>query len=260
MTSSWDALRRLASANDADHPQAGTAFVQKVSALLERTEYRRCDKGEDLEEIYRLRYKAYRLSDLVPENTSLMVHDAFDEEPNCFRFGVYVDGALTGTIRMHVVSAEHPVSPAMSVYPDLLQPRLDAGEIFVDPSRFAADPELARLYPQLPYVTVRLPIMACFHYDAPYCISMIRRDHIAFYKRVFHSVAIGEPRNYGGVVNTSALLYQIDIDAVRAPVAARFPFFLSSARERRMLFDEPALGENAPLTILPTAKYLHEAA
>jgi hypothetical protein len=249
----------MAGANDAGLPQSSPSFAQKVSALLERTEYRRCDKGEDLEDIYQLRYKSYRMSDLVPENASRLVADQFDDLPNCHRFGVYIDGHLAGTIRLHAVSAEHPTSPAMSVYGDILQPRLDEGGRFIDPSRFAADPDWSRIHPQLPYVTMRLPIMACYYFDAPYCISMIRDDHVAFYKRVFQATAIGEERPYGGVINTSALLYQIDVQAVEAPVSARFPFFLSTAREQRMLFAGPALGENAPLTILPTAKYLQAA-
>ena len=47
--------------------QKSSSFASKVDALLERTEYRRCDKGEDLEDIYRLRYKAYRSNDMVPD-------------------------------------------------------------------------------------------------------------------------------------------------------------------------------------------------
>lgn len=254
------ALRRMAGANTAVYPRRSSNFVEGVLGLLERIEYRRAEKGEDLEDIYRLRYKAYRHSDLVPENGSLAVQDRFDDLPNCHRFGVYVDGALAGTIRMHVVTQAEPFSPAMSVYPDLLDPRLAAGERFVDPSRFAGDPELSRIYPQLAYVTMRLPIMACYHFDAPYCISMIRRDHIAFYKRIFQSTAIGEARTYNGVINTSALLYQIDIPAVQEDVAERYPFFLSDSRERRMLFAKPAPGESAPLTILPTPRYFKVAA
>ena len=45
-----------------------SSFARGVLDLLERTEYRRCDKGEDLEDIYRLRYKAYRSNDMVPDS------------------------------------------------------------------------------------------------------------------------------------------------------------------------------------------------
>ena len=247
--------RHVATA-DTEH----SAFARNVFALLERTEYRRCESGEDLESISRLRYAAYRLNDLVPENADRMVMDEFDSLPNCHRFGVYVDGHLASTIRLHVVSAATPESPSTSVYPDILRPRLAAGERFIDPSRFAADPEWSRLYPQLPYLTLRLAGMACFHFDAPYCISMIREDHAAFYKRVYKSRPIGDARPYEGVINCSALLYQADVLAIQDETFARFPFFWSSKVEQRLMFGRPAKGEPVPLTILPTAKYMQRAA
>lgn len=247
---------------NADTPEAGdvSAFARNIFAVLERTEYRRCDSGEDLENIYRLRYAAYRLNDLVPENRQRMVTDEFDDLPNCHRFGVYVDGHLVSTIRLHVVTPAMPESPSTSVYPDILLPRLAAGERFIDPSRFAAHPEWSRLYPQLPYLTLRLAGMACFHFDAPYCISMIREDHAAFYKRVYKSRPIGDARPYGGVINCSALLYQADVLAIQADTFARFPFFWSSRLEQRLLFGRPRKGDPAPLTVLPTARYGRSAA
>lgn len=237
-----------------------SAFVRGVFATLERTEYRRCESGEDLEDIYRLRYDAYRLNDLVPENPDRMVTDEFDDLPNCHRFGIYIDGHLASTIRLHAVTAATPYSPSTSVYPEQLLPRLRAGERFIDPSRFAAHPEWSRTYPQLPYLTLRLAGMACFHFNAPYCISMIREDHAAFYKRVYKSRPIGEARPYGGVINCMALLYQADVLAIQNETFARFPFFWSSKLEQRMMFGRPPKGELAPLTVLPTAKYMLRAA
>lgn len=237
-----------------------STFARHVESLLERTEYRRCEKGEDLEDIYRLRYAAYKLNDLVPENRDHIVHDPFDELPNCYRFGVFIDGNLVSTIRLHSVSAAMPWSPSMSVYPDILEPRLAAGGRFVEPSRFAADHEWSRVYPQIPYLTLRLAGMACFHFDAPHCISMIREDHAAFYKRIYRSRPIGDARPYGGVINCFALLYEADVLAIKEETYARFPFFRSTKLEQRMLFGEPPVGEAAPLTVLPTAKYLSDAA
>jgi hypothetical protein len=79
-----------------------SSFARNVLALLERTEYRRCDKGDDLEDVYRLRYSAYRMNDLVAENPDHVVHDPFDDLPNCYRFGVFIDGHLVSTIRLSI--------------------------------------------------------------------------------------------------------------------------------------------------------------
>ncbi|MBX3566588.1 MAG: hypothetical protein KF914_00930 [Rhizobiaceae bacterium] len=251
---SGDAARARANAG----PDA-SEFARKVSELLERTEYRRCDKGEDLEDIYRLRYKSYRLSDMVGDNPSQTIHDSLDETPNCYKLGVYIDGDLVSTLRLHHASRRHPLSPSTMVYGDILHPLMAAGDSFIDPSRFAADPEWSRIYPQIPYLTLRLAGMACFHFEAPYCLSVIRKEHAGFYKRIYSSEQIGESRSYPGL-NYPVVLYRATIAQIRERTFTRFPFFKSTPMEQRLLFAQPDAGELAPLTILPTAKYFRDAA
>jgi hypothetical protein len=249
---------RSAGADDGDTSEI-SSFARNILALLERTEYRRCDKGEDLEDIYRLRYKSYRLSDMVPENPDHIVHDELDEAPNCYKFGIYVDGALVSTLRIHHACAATPESPSTTVYGDILRPMMAKGLSFVDPSRFAADPDWSRVFPQIPYLTLRLAGMACFHFDAPFCLSTIREEHAGFYKRIYCSEQIGELRNYPGL-NYPVVLYRADVSAIRERSFSRFPFFKSTAMEQRLMFGRPQRGELAPLTILPTAKYFRDAA
>ncbi|MBD0414356.1 hypothetical protein ICI42_06800 [Tianweitania sp. Rool2] len=249
---------QTAGADQADASEV-SSFARNVSSLLDRVEYRRCDKGEDLEDIYRLRYKSYRLVDMVPHNENSIVHDALDESPNCYKFGIYVDGTLVSTLRIHHAHREVMDSPSTTVYGDLLRPQLAKGVSFVDPSRFAADPEWSRVYPQIPYVTLRLAGMACFHFNAPFCLSTIRPEHAGFYRRIYQSEQIGELRDYPGL-NYQVVLFRADVNAIRARSLQRFPFFRSSVLEQRLLFDAPSVGENAPLTVLPSAKYIRDAA
>jgi hypothetical protein len=238
---------------------AHSSFVRNVYKLLERTEYRRCDKGEDLEEIYRLRYKSYRSNQMVPDLLDHMIHDELDEVPNVFKFGVYIDQRLVSTLRVHHATLATPDSTSTKAFGDIVYPMLEAGSTFVCPSRFASDPEWTRVYPQLPYVTTRLASMACFHFGATYGLSTVREDHAAFYKRVWFSEPISEARPYPGVVNRVAL-YRTDAHRNRGRLFARFPFFGSTPMEQRLLFEQPDAGELAPLTVLPTAKYYREAA
>ncbi len=233
---------------------APSHFAQGILDLLRRTEYRRVDSGEDLEDIYRLRYRSYRLNDLVPANPEHRVHDPLDETTNVMKFGVYIDENLVSTIRLHHVHAGERSSPAMSVFGDVLRPRLDAGQSFIDPSRFAVDTGWSVIFPQIPYLTLRLAGMACVHFNAPFCISMIREDHAAFYKRIYKSHQVGEPRNYGGVIKCDALLYEADVLGIMEESYRRYPFFRSRASERRLLFDRPSLGINAPMTVIPSAQ------
>ena len=192
-----DVVQRAGGFTDTDSPEI-SEFSRKVSELLERTEYRRCDKGEDLEDIFRLRYKSYRLSDMVSENEAHVIEDDLDDVPNCYKFGIYIDGVLVSTLRLHHVTERHPYSASTMVYGDILQPMLAQGDTFVDPSRFAADPEWSRVHPQIPYLTLRLAGMACFYFDTPYCLSTIKEEHAGFYKRIYRSEKIGELRDYRG--------------------------------------------------------------
>jgi hypothetical protein len=48
-----------------------------------------------------------------------------------------------------VTSAQRD-SVAVSHFPDVMNPLLDAGQTFIDPVRFAADPEIMREYPACP--------------------------------------------------------------------------------------------------------------
>ena len=236
-----------------------SSFTRKVEALLERTEYRRCDKGEDLEDIYRLRYKAYRSNDMVPDRLDSMIHDELDETPNVYRFGIYIDQQLMSTLRVHYASAAMPWSTSTKAFGDIVYPMLEAGNTFVCPSRFASDPEWTRVYPQLAYVTTRLASMACYHFSARFGLSTVREDHAGFYRRIYYSERISEPRSYPGVYNR-VVLYRTDAFMNRSRFFSRFPFFRSTPMEQRLLFGAPITGELAPLTILPTAKYYRDAA
>ncbi|MEX0956606.1 MAG: hypothetical protein WDZ83_15525 [Rhizobiaceae bacterium] len=235
-----------------------SAFARHVSELLEHVEYRRCESGEDLEDIYRLRYDAYLAVGMIRPNASHKIIDEFDESPSAYRFGVYYDGHLVSTLRLHHVTAEFPDSPSVKVFKDVLMPRLQAGETFVDPSRFAANAEWAASLRVLPYITLRLAQVACRYFKPTACLTAIKEEHSAFYTRTLYAEPITEARTYPGLT-TPVLLYQSPYPDAPDKVAARFPFFESTPMEQRMLFERRE-GELAPLTILPTAKYLKAAA
>jgi hypothetical protein len=236
-----------------------SVFAQNVLSMLERVEYRRCVSGEDLEAIYRLRYKAYRAHGFVPESPDQTTFDAMDDLPNCFRFGVYIDGELASTLRVHHISRETPWGPAMSSFGHILGPRLERGESFVNPSLLAADPDLAQIGRFLPFVTLRIGIAASHWFESTHCIVLIRKEHTAFYHRVFAADQIGEPMTYPPFT-VPVMLYGMDCETSLETVYQRFPFFRSTPLEQRLLFGPTPMGEPAPLTILPTVRYVGLAA
>lgn len=253
-------MHGVANSIGGDMPSPLTAFSRSVLDLLERIEYRRCESGEDLEAVYRLRYRAFHSHGLLDTILDGKLVDHLDETPNCYSFGVFMDGELVSTVRLHHLTKEIPAAPIMTVFGDRLMPRLAAGDTFIDPSRLAIEPELSSTANRaLPYVTLRLAVMANEYFDTTSCVSMIRAEHTSFYNRIFGSVQVGAPRIYPPFT-MPIYLYESRCDENMQPTLLRFPFFRSTAGERRMMFAKPAMGDLAPLTILPTAKYFSRAA
>ncbi|MGP2491489.1 N-acyl amino acid synthase FeeM domain-containing protein [Mesorhizobium sp. PUT5] len=244
---------------DGEERRAPSAFARNIMDVLERVEYRRCESGEDLEAVFRLRYKAFHTHGLLDTIAEQKLSDHLDDAANCYCFGVFMDGDLVSTVRLHHLTAATPLAPIMTVFGDRLLPRLARGQTFIDPSRLAIDPQMSALNRALPYVTLRLAVIANTYFNATSCISMIREEHTAFYHRIFGSVQVGEPRLYPPF--TMPIYFYESVCAQNmAPTLERFPFFHSTATERRMLFAKARHGEPAPLTILPTAKYFSAAA
>src|SRR6202166_3398847 len=221
------------------------ALVPERSAYpLEHVDYRLAETAEDREQIHRLRYRAYLREGAILPSESERVTDRYDDLPNNFTFGIFVHGELYSSIRISVLTAEYRGSPSSEMFTDLLHPELDRGKIIIDPTRFVADPEKAKRFPELPYVTVRLGYVACGHFNADIGLANVRPEHRAFYRKVFLQEPWGEPRLYPGLIKPVGLM-AAKYPAIRDKVFQRFPYMRSSAFERRMLFERNA-GRHSP--------------
>jgi N-acyl-L-homoserine lactone synthetase len=214
------------------------SFSDRLAQLLARIEFRRADSGEQREAIFRLRYQAYTREGAISPNSSGMFSDHYDETDNAYLFGLYIDDELASSLRLHIASKQHPNFPSLEVFPDLLQPKLDAGKVLVDSTRFVADEALSRLHRGLPYATLRLCMLAAEHFHADDLLAAVRAEHQAFYRRAFNHRLICEPRPYPQLAKPISLM------TVHYPTAAgqlyrRYPFFRSTFLERRMLFERP---------------------
>jgi hypothetical protein len=215
-----------------------TALLPRGAALFDRIDYRLIETPEDKDHLYLMRYRAYLHAGLIVPSESRRISDRFDDAPNAWTFGIYVDGELCSSVRIHVLTPEWRMSYTTEVFGDVLHPRLDRGEVFIDPCRFVADPEQHKRFPELPYLTVRLAYVACDHFNADTGLAMVRTDHQPFYRRVFlHETISTEPRGFPGWPSKKAVLMASDFPRLREKVLARFPIMRSSAFERRMLFE-----------------------
>ena len=188
-----------------------------------------------------MRYRAYLNGGLISPSESERIIDSYDEAPNAWIFGIYLDDVLCSSIRLHVLTSDSRLSYTTELFGDVLNSRLDQGEVFVDPARFAADPEKAKQFPELPYMTLRLAYLACDHFNADTGLAMVRTDHQAFYHRVFLHDTISEPRAFPGWHSRKVVLMASDFRKLRERVLARFPIMRSTVSERHMLFNRGQL-------------------
>jgi hypothetical protein len=236
------------------------AVVQEQSAAhargsnpcspLNHVTYRLIKTEAEKEEIYRLRYRAYLNEGAINPRSDHRLADRFDDLPNSWIFGVYVGGALASSIRISVATQAQPLTPAVDAFPDLLEPELARGKTIVDPNRFVADPAREKRFPELPYVTVRLGYVACAHFHADIGTATVRKEHQAFYRRVFLQKALCEPRPYPTLTKPLSLM-AADYHVVRDRIFERYPYFRSMASERRMLFEHRGGQPDGSIVQLP---------
>ena len=225
------------------------AFERSVDPL-DQVDYRLAQTPEEKEDIYNLRYRAYLREGAIRPSAEQRVVDQFEDAPNAWTFGVYFQGELYSSIRVSVLTSEWRMSPSVELFGDVLHPRLDQGQVIIDSTRFVADPEKARNFPELPYVTVRLGSMAGVHFNADFGLAIVRPEHQAFYRRVFLHETWCEPRLYPGLVKPVGLMAS-HLPSVRERVLARYPLLRSSAFERRMLFERPTEPTASPAPAAP---------
>ncbi|WP_316232868.1 N-acyl amino acid synthase FeeM domain-containing protein [Bradyrhizobium sp. SZCCHNPS2010] len=215
---------------------AAADALERKADPLENVDYRLAVTPEDKDRIYRLRYNAYLREGAILPSESGRVTDEYDDLPNSFIFGVYVDDELYSSIRISILTPDWRDSLSAGMFSDLIYPELDRGKVIIDPTRFVADHEKARRFPALPYVTVRLGYVACAHFSADIGLANVRPEHRAFYRKVFLQEPWGEPRLYSGLTKPVGLV-AAHYPSIRERVFQRFPFMRSSAFERRVLFE-----------------------
>lgn len=203
--------------------------------MLRRVDYRRAETTEEREAIFRQRYHAYLREGAITPNAREHFADALDDSANAWIFGIYVEGELASSIRLHVASQQLCDLPALNVFCDLLAPELGAGKTIIDPTRFVIDRAASKRFPELCYVTTRLAWLASEHFQTHLLLATVRAEHQAFYRRVFGHRLICEPRPYPSLAKPISLM-ALDYAMARERVPRHYPFFSSTPFERRMLF------------------------
>jgi hypothetical protein len=230
---------------------AHLALVERVMRVMDHVEYRRVRTVEDLEAVVALRQRAYRAHNVYVRDDQPMT-DAQDLDPRFFTFAVYLHEELLATLRVHIVTAANPECNSLHYFPDVLMPLVGQGLTFMDPTRFAIDPDLGTDVPGLPLITLRLGFLAAKHFETDYCLSMIKEQHQKFYRKVFRSTQLTPFLAFEAVHARYALFSSPK--TMEDVICQAFPLFRSTPTERKLLFAEPAKGAPAVLSVQPSAR------
>jgi N-acyl-L-homoserine lactone synthetase len=196
---------------------------KQVVEALKHCRYKVLTDGQDLEEVYRLRYKCYRAERSIPENESGIMSDAFDETANCVHVAVEMDGEILAAVRLHLVSRLSLTSPTLEVFPEILED-IKRGQTALDSTRFVIDPAARKQRVPLHFLALRIPCLAIIYYNIDLGLAPVRAEHAAFYRRYFGYEQAMEPRIYPGLAKPIHLL-TAKVREQRDAVLARTPVF-----------------------------------
>jgi hypothetical protein len=226
-------------------------FSVRVSRLLQRVEHRCADARVEKEMVYRLRHEAYVLRGLIAPSADGRLYDkALDDAPNAWITTIWIDGELASTFRVHVASYENDALPSLGAFSDVIAPHLRLGRVIVDPTRLAARLQVARRFPELPFIALRAAWLATVHFEADFVIATVVEEHQALYRRVFGYVQWCEPRDYPDF-NRKVACMGLDFCAARERVETGYSFFRSTRGERNDLFSRWTLPRRNNLPIPP---------
>ena len=233
-----------------------SGLSERIQQLLPRVSYKLAVTREDRDQIFRLRHDAYLLEGAITPQAGGLFSDEADVAKNTLVFGVHIDGALMSSIRLSVGSVSIPCIPSGQVFPEILEPEIESGKTIIDPTRFVVERASSRLFPELPYITLRLAWIAMEHFEADILLAAVRPEHASFYQRFWGTRQITPPRLYSPLTKPVCLTIS-DYAAVRDAILARYPFLHSTRPERDDVFGTVTLdGSMTPARTLPTRAYL----
>jgi N-acyl-L-homoserine lactone synthetase len=211
-------------------PLANKSLNERVLSLAGQAEVFAVTSAEDREAVYRLRYTCYLQEQAIEPSPLGMLSDVYDDHPRTITFGIRLAGRIVASIRLHLLDGASPASPTFHAFQDLVEPMLHPDEPIIDCSRFVVDRDASRSFPELVYVTLRVPITMAEAHGASTILAAVRVEHMPFYKRLLQFETISEPRAYHQLTKPLGLMVG-DLLARKDSVTKRHPFLIPTHQE-----------------------------
>ena len=188
------------------------------------------------DEVYALRYRAYRHEEAINACPTERFVDAYDAQPNHIIWALCEHNRVIGSIRTTWFDPALSWSiPEMEGYGEDVARIVPPKTRILSGNRFVTEPDQPKRSSLLAMLLLRYHTMVA-HQRAEYALAAVRVNHLPFYRRVLKLERVSEGRIYPGLTSTmflTACQFQQNIEQVYT----RTPFLRPQGQEH-MLLDE----------------------
>ena len=207
---------------DAEVPKTTTAFrshsffqtIQRGTHMLKMKRAHSCAMRD---EIYALRYRAYRKEEAIEANNIEAFEDQYDHQPNNVLWALTLDEKVVGSIRTTWFDPAdpHPI-PEMHAYSEEISRLVPFGVRMLSGNRLVTEPTLAAMSAQFVFFLL-MHHMVVAQKRADWAVAAARINHLAFYRRVLRLERASEGKPYPGLCCPMYLMacdFKANIDSV----------------------------------------------
>jgi hypothetical protein len=230
---------------------ARSANVEQMLRTMDEIEYRRAVSHEDMELIAQVRRSAYEDAEIYASKDVSFI-DELDFDPRVYVFGVYWRERMVATMRIHILSRDNPSSNSQHYFPAVLNPLVDQGLTFMDPTRFAILPGLDKAIPGLATIVLRLGLAGVRHFNCDFGLAMIKEGHGGFYRRVFNYTQMTPMQNFP-TFKPKYALYSTSRSHIDT-VCFNYPVLDGLTKEAGLLFSNMSPAKSGVISVRPTAR------
>lgn len=152
------------------------------------------------DQVYALRYRAYRRVEAIAENLDERFSDAYDRKPNAMPYLLLAGDIPAGSIRACVYRPGEDFGlPAFETYREEIASQIGLDKRIVESSRFVFADEAFDVTLDLQYHLYRMIAANALVHNADWVITAMRRRHVPIYRRLFGAQRLSEPKPYYGL-------------------------------------------------------------
>lgn len=161
-----------------------------------------------LDEVGRLRYRAYTAAKAIPHNDDEIFLDNYDEKENCISFLYKIDNTSVGSIRANIHSSKNGWLPtaASEIYTEEIKVALGANTPYIESNRFAVIPDYGISERKLFFGLFKAIGLITLIEEAEFVITAVREHHAPFYRRKLGFNVISNAKTYFGLNTPMVLL------------------------------------------------------